>query len=93
MNLVKRISEKLSQPKHIPLPFEHRKVQEFLKLSPKIVRASIVENYRDEVRCEVEDTEGVVTHLGNGVNAVGIWFRVISERDGVEIPAGLKNNE
>jgi len=34
-----------------------------------------------------------VTHLGNGVNAVGIWFRVISERDGVEIPAGLKNNE
>jgi len=60
---------------------------------PKLVRASIVETYGGEVRCEVEDVDGVVTHLGSGVNAVGIWMRVISERDGVEIPASLKNNE
>lgn len=93
MSIVKQISKKLSLPKHIPLPFEHPKVQEFLSHSPKPVRASIVETHGGEVRCEIEDSEGVVTHLGRGTNAVGIWLRVISERDGVEIPEGLKNNE
>lgn len=93
MNIVKRISEKLSQPRHIPLPFEHKEVQTFLSQSPKPVRASIVETYGGEVRCEIEDSEGVVTHLGRGTDAVGIWLRVVSERDGVEIPEGLKNNE
>lgn len=94
MSIVKQITKKkLSQPKHIPLPFEHPKVQAFLSQSAKPVRASMVETYGGEVRCEIEDSEGVVTHLGRGTNAIGIWLRVIAERDGVEIPAALKNNE
>lgn len=93
MSIVRRTSENLSLPKHIALPFEHPKVQEFLQQSPNPLRASLVETNGGEIRCEVEDAEGTVTHLGKGVSAVAIWMRVISERDGVEIPVGLKNNE
>ena len=93
MGIVKRISERFSHPKHIPFPLEHPTVQEFLQQSPTLVRASMVETYSREVRCEVEDAEGKVTHLGSGVKAISIWFWVISGRDGVDIPEGLKNNE
>lgn len=61
--------------------------------SPEIVRASIVETYGREVRCEVEDAVGTVTHLGSGVSSIGIWLRVIAARDGFEVPEGLKQNE
>jgi hypothetical protein len=93
MSFITKVTDVFRHPKHLPYPLKHEQIQKFLNETPKIVRASIVETYGREVMCEVEDEEGTLTHLGSGANSVGIWMHVISERDGVEIPEGLRRNE
>lgn len=77
---------------HIPFSYEHRDIQAFLKESPTLVRISLVENVKGEVRCEVEDEAGQITLLGEGVGAVGIWLRLKAEKEKDRLPDYLLEN-
>lgn len=79
-------------PVHIESAFDSDEVQAFLE-DRDFKRVSLVETYGGEIRCEVLDEFDLITHLGSGVTAVGIFLRLKARKEGVELPDYLVVNE
>ncbi len=90
IRMIQRLISKFSLPDHIT---KKEVIDSYFAKAAEFRIISLVQTYGGEVRCEVEDHDGVKTQLGRGVDSVGIYIILQASRAGVEPPEYLMRNE